>query len=90
MTAPISLYLCAAFVLALLIAAICREPIKDWIDAHFGDDDGLDIDMFQLMNSSPRRTLSWTAPTRIFIARSLMRFARSFALWIAPELRGDA
>lgn len=44
MTAPISLYLCAAFVLVLLIAAICREPIKDWIDAHFGDYDDIDWD----------------------------------------------
>lgn len=36
--------------------------------------------------SSATRTLSLWAVIRIFIGRSLLRFARSLALWIAPEL----
>lgn len=37
-------------------------------------------------SSSPAQTLSWRAAARIYIARSVMRFAKSFALWLAPEL----
>ena len=39
--------------------------------------------------SSPAPTLSWRAKTRISIARSAMRFAKRFALWLAPELRDE-
>jgi hypothetical protein len=36
--------------------------------------------------SSAKRALSLTAKTRIFTARLLLRYARSLALFIAPEL----
>ena len=39
--------------------------------------------------SSPERMRSWTAMIRISIARSLLRSARSLALWIAPELEHE-
>jgi hypothetical protein len=39
--------------------------------------------------SSPVQRLSFTARMRISTARSLLRCARSFALWLAPELRAD-
>jgi hypothetical protein len=41
------------------------------------------------INSLPRPMLSLWARTRISLARSLLRSARSLALFIAPELAAE-